>query len=853
MKNLFKCYIACEPRANHKCNVVVKEKNSDARLYIMSRDVKRMKDWQSFCDDIYHNFSDESKLFSKTDMSEYLLIEGNVRKLKGIDDMTAIYVDNSFYCTHQIESEFMPVQFTPKTKQTAGQCLKAVKQNGLSLEYVSKRFHTESLYLIALQQNWHSLQYVQQELFSTELAIEAMKQNKESAQYIPPTVRKKKDVIKAMHTYGVINITFKGYQKKTNTFLVKGESCIQPGFPEEIYEQFDSFDKFYHYLYGNLLNAELSDYDFAGIDLKAYNLEQATIPAAVLEKAGMYDDTFYTENVRIYSEELEFKPSERYNLKKVKSSGITKTDFNSKNNDARLYYISDIHLDEKIRKKFPECATKQEITCYIQQIVKKIVDSRDTSESDSTDEYLLVAGDVSSNYNFAHTFYEELARQWGDPGNIIAIIGNHELWGFGLKQKKVNYIVGEYRNMFERLGISSLHNEVLVKKRDKLIKITEIELREKSEEELQTMCNDGQIIILGGTGFSGYNHEHNAASGLYRLTLNPEGDMEQTTQFNAIYTKLEKAIHRKKVIVLTHMQKEDWLSGEFIGNWIYVSGHTHKNALIVNNDVTLYADNQVGYNNTRFGLKSFPLSINYDIFLFFDDGIHEISRMQYSEFHRGLGIQMQLNRTGIKIFMLKRKGIYCFLQKKYNSDGLYILNGGKEKKLPNPYVNYYYYNLEKYAMRICDKMNKPNRVLERIAKDVKLFGGSGYIHGCIVDIDYFNHIYLNPYDGKLTPYYATSIVDKYVYPDLSILLSERCPQLYGNYMNLVQQKSNELMIFKSTGIVKSHEIHHVKETDIYRASRVIRELQYTTEYNIIRTWDEKLLNTISDADTLFLE
>jgi len=37
------------------------------------------------------------------------------------------------------------------------------------------------------------------------------------------------------------------------------------------------------------------------------------------------------------------------------------------------------------------------------------------------------------------------------------------------------------------------------------------------------------------------------------------------------------------------------------------------------------------------------------------------------------------------------------------------------------------------------------------------------IHACIVDIDFYNYIYLDPVDGSINPYYATSIVNKYLY------------------------------------------------------------------------------------------
>ena len=49
-------------------------------------------------------------------------------------------------------------------------------------------------------------------------------------------------------------------------------------------------------------------------------------------------------------------------------------------------------------------------------------------------------------------------------------------------------------------------------------------------------------------------------------------------------------------------------------------------------------------------------------------------------------------------------------------------------------------------------MNSYMDKLLNISKVIKSIGGDGSIHGCIVDIDYYNHIYINPVDGKITEY-----------------------------------------------------------------------------------------------------
>ena len=57
-----------------------------------------------------------------------------------------------------------------------------------------------------------------------------------------------------------------------------------------------------------------------------------------------------------------------------------------------------------------------------------------------------------------------------------------------------------------------------------------------------------------------------------------------------------------------------------------------------------------------------------------------------------------------------------------------------------------------------------------ISDEVSAIGGTGAVHGCIVDIDWFNHVYLNPFDGKVTPYFAMDMTGKLVFNNMESLL-----------------------------------------------------------------------------------
>ena len=120
-----------------------------------------------------------------------------------------------------------------------------------------------------------------------------------------------------------------------------------------------------------------------------------------------------------------------------------------------------------------------------------------------------------------------------------------------------------------------------------------------------------------------------------------------------------------------------------------------------------------------------------------------------------------------------------------------------------------------------------------------------------MDIDFLNHIYLNPFDGTLTAYYAWSMQYKFVYDDVISLLKEHLPELCERYESA---KGNELLpiLSHSDGKTKGKKSKKkmvvakvpqlVLETDMYNPSRIMKSIQYIFENNVIRIWNEDILS-----------
>lgn len=351
------------------------------------------------------------------------------------------------------------------------------------------------------------------------------------------------------------------------------------------------------------------------------------------------------------------------------------------------------------------------------------------------------------------------------------------------------------------------------------------------------------LIVLGSIGFSGLNERFNATNGIYRDTMGREEEIERSEAFEKLYRRVNSAFGDKKVIVLTHMPMRDWTSDRPNPNWIYISGHTHENHAEKGEEGTFLADHQVGYRGRDYNPGYFPLEMETDYFADYKDGKHEIVLEDYLKFYRCHGVFLSMKKDRFDITMLKRDGFYLFLgrEKSAADNCLFILNGGRASKAKKSLTaEYFFDNMAVYGKAIKDFIKKYSDFQRQVALAVKGFGGEGRIHGAIVDIDYYNHVYVNPLDMKLTPYYALSLADKLVYPDVGSLLFAQSKELYRNFAR--QSDSGlALLLGKPNEISKMIKPKKVSDTSMYRASRVLRSLQYTSGFNAFRNWNEALL------------
>lgn len=604
----------------------------------------------------------------------------------------------------------------------------------------------------------------------------------------------------------------------------------------EVFERKEAFKYFFDFV--KFLNNDLSSADLLfcdGLenitDFSALNLTKARIQSSLAKRLG-----FKCVRYEALNDDAEYFWAASNN--EAETNAILKTDRSdllktvSSINERKIYYITDLHLMHRLNNA--NCITYEDCVYVVQSIIDNLLGSVSRA-------FILIGGDVSSAF-WLYKLFIVLLRQTIDElhinAKVVFVLGNHELWEF--QGHSLSNIVSKYRRLLSEYNMYLIQNEVLyLDEGDNILFISQKELTELIDKEIRERLRAARVILFGGIGFSGYNADFNANNGIYRSTISREEELAESINFEYLYDKVCSCLFDKNIIVLTHMPYSDWHKDKFRQNdYVYVSGHNHRNDFYDDGVIRIYADNQIGYRTECSRLKFFYIDYMYDWFSVYGDGIHLITREDYINFHRGKNLKLTFNRDINKLYMLKKNNYYCFIHENF-AGGLSILNGGSLRSLSINDIQWYYDNMDIEIAFIKSPLDKFQSIQLQISKIIKEIGGSGYIHGAIVDIDFHNHIYINPYDWTITPYFAFDIIEKYIYPNLPSLLKSKCPSLYANYNKLLSNRQPNALSFKNseTGLTIKPELY--LSTDIYAASRELKKMQKLNS-NILSTWYDNI-------------
>lgn len=193
--------------------------------------------------------------------------------------------------------------------------------------------------------------------------------------------------------------------------------------------------------------------------------------------------------------------------------------------------------------------------------------------------------------------------------------------------------------------------------------------------------------------------------------------------------------------------------------------------------------------------------------------------------------------------MIKRNKSYLFLIRNFKGN-LLILSGAATKKVENHPLKYFYDHLESYVKSIQSALNSYFNFQKEVSKEIKKIGGYGTIHGCIVDIDKYNHIYVEPLHNNLIYYFATNIKNVQEYSNLKKLLKNNNKLLYDNLKKLKKNSNKESYI-----LTNSLNKCNNNFDNLYKISRIMKQLKCTFDINIVKVWnDEWAINTHSPEE-----
>ncbi len=635
-------------------------------------------------------------------------------------------------------------------------------------------------------------------------------------------------------------IKCKYFSKKDNLFHVIMSVENNEGRYIDCNYTYSDFKEFYEAINKDLSYADLLEYDFDDCNPGDFNLSNAKLSSKTMIKLGIYNDKYF----KMIDKDRQFAVCMMTNsLDNLSERELKSENEISKDKDDVVYYISDLHINYKLVNKFKESANRLELYEYLDGIVDSLFDSILDYHYNS---YVVFVGDISYNFEIFKLFFKRYRKQINLP--TFVVLGNHELWDLKLNSrcKSLESIIEKYRCFLGDLGIILLENQLFIPNDEQKL-YSEQDIINLSDAILRQKIIKNSFIIFGGLGYAGLNEEFNSDNGVYKTKfLNREKEKERSLRTSRLHEKLAKVAFDKQVLFVTHMPKSDWSTAPYVKNWKYFSGHTHKNYSIESEEKNIYADNQIGYINTNFNFKYITTTAIYNIFQDFNDGIHEITQQSYHEFYHGLRSYITMNRTFDHIYLIKKRNICCFMAESNNR--LQLLNGGLTRKVGNHDLKYFYDNIVNYADSIKAFLDSYTNYQSQIAKAIKKIGGNGTIHGCIIDIDFYNHLYVNPLDALITPYFARSITEKYVYKNVRSLLKYSCaPQIYLNYLKQLDlSNDNNAALTVLFGDVKeTDECFFVDDTYMYKISRIIKNLQYMSGINVIRIWNEDLVKLIT--------
>ena len=431
--------------------------------------------------------------------------------------------------------------------------------------------------------------------------------------------------------------------------------------------------------------------------------------------------------------------------------------------------------------------------------------------------------------------------------NVFVVLGNHEYIDF----EDISSCVSYYQSELSKIGIKLLHNNCYVY---------------------------DKWMIYGGTGFAKYNKVWNANNLICCPNFSRDDEIRETELFENVYKKALRDAKEKHLCFLcvSHYPISACLNDKYDKEAIYFTGHDHRNKYVRNSEKVLYADNQIGYKDNDIVFKIATTGFEVNPYANMQDGLYVTTIEDYLQFYRYIGeyigkgnlLYQRCQNGKADLYVIKRKGYYGFfiINPEGTSKGISIVNGGVTKKLTGSTdMSWICENFDVVLSKYLLVLTPLRNAQEQLAKELKELGLLGEIHGCIVDIDFYHHIMLNPADGSMTFYFSSEFgktlnLDSFKNVITSIekhnlILSPiECKNLKKKYVEKSKENNYLLNVTSNSYLIESEntdaeeaserEEQIVSRTDgMYGVSRKVNPLQRLFNGHVLRDFDLILTET----------
>lgn len=196
------------------------------------------------------------------------------------------------------------------------------------------------------------------------------------------------------------------------------------------------------------------DYDFKNVDLKKYKIERAKISSEIMRKIGLYTDNIF----RLITSDRELATTKYSNSSDLIQSRIIYPEL-IEVDDFVLCYISDLHLNHKLLKKFDKYINQFELERYLRDIVLQLKDSLPKHAHNYS---VVFVGNISYNFEVFKLFFKIYKEKFSYV-NTFVVLGNHELWDTSLNEEctTIEQIIEKYRMFLNSLdNVFLLENEI---------------------------------------------------------------------------------------------------------------------------------------------------------------------------------------------------------------------------------------------------------------------------------------------------------------------------------------------------------------------------------------------------------